>query len=70
MQNKLKVLLINSLLKGGGTDNQCLLLAKGLKELEIPVLVACPQNAELSSLLEDYGIETVRWEKIFLGFSS
>ncbi|TFE69767.1 glycosyl transferase [Methylacidiphilum sp. Yel] len=67
MQNKLKVLLINSLLKGGGTDNQCLLLARGLKELGIPVIVACPQRAELSSLIVDYGIETVHWEKNLSG---
>ncbi|QSR86247.1 glycosyltransferase family 4 protein [Candidatus Methylacidiphilum infernorum] len=67
MQERLNVLLINSVLQGGGTDNQVILLARGLLELGVRVLVACPQTNELFYQLQSYGIESVHWEKNISG---
>ncbi|QSR88281.1 glycosyltransferase family 4 protein [Methylacidiphilum caldifontis] len=68
MQNEPRILLIDSVLQGGGTDNQVILLARGLQELGVSVLVACPQNTELFDQLKSYGIESVHWEKKISGF--
>jgi len=45
-----RVIMLNSRLRGGGTDTQCLALAKGLIEQGWEVETAGPENAPLSSL--------------------
>ena len=44
-----RVLMLNSRLRGGGTDTQCLALAQGLIEQGWEVEVAGPENARLSA---------------------
>ena len=47
----MKIIQVNSLLSGGGTDDQCLKLSAGLKELGCRVVIAGPAKAELSPRL-------------------
>lgn len=44
----LRILQVNSLLRGGGTDDQCIKLARGLHELGQRVWLAGPDGQELS----------------------
>ena len=42
-----RVIMLNSRLRGGGTDTQCLALAQGLTEQGWEVLTAGPDSAPL-----------------------
>jgi glycosyltransferase involved in cell wall biosynthesis len=50
-QQSLRVLHLNSLLNGGGTDDQCVKLAAGLRDLGHAVWVAGPDGREFSSVV-------------------
>lgn len=52
----LRVLQVNSRLTGGGTDDQCLKLARGLQELGQQVWVAGPEGRELSGRVRESGL--------------
>lgn len=52
----LRVLQVNSLLTGGGTDDQCVRLAQGLAALGQSVWLAAPAARELSGLVRDSGV--------------
>lgn len=52
----LRVLQVNSLLTGGGTDDQCLKLSKGLAGLGQDVWVAGPGDHELSGAVRGLGL--------------
>ncbi|MBL9129183.1 MAG: glycosyltransferase family 4 protein [Verrucomicrobiales bacterium] len=47
---------MNSLLTGGGTDDQCLKLARGLADLGQEVWLAAPPDREMSGLARDLGL--------------
>jgi len=51
-----KVLHLNSLLTGGGTDDQCLKLACGLCQLGQPALLAGPDGREMSKAVREFGV--------------
>jgi glycosyltransferase involved in cell wall biosynthesis len=51
-QNSLRVLQLNSLLTGGGTDDQCVKLASGLARLGVKVAIAGPEGREWSSRIK------------------
>jgi len=47
----LRILLVNSMLSGGGTDDQCVKLAQGLHELGQDVRIAGPDGQEFSRVI-------------------
>lgn len=51
-----RVLQVNSLLTGGGTDDQCLKLAGGLARLGQQVWVSAPGDREMSGAVKDMGL--------------
>lgn len=54
--NPLRILHLNSLLTGGGTDDQCVKLAQGLRQLGHEVWVAGPYAHEFSKIARDCGL--------------
>ena len=52
----LRVVHLNTLLNGGGTDDQCIKLAHGLKQLQQEVWIAGPDGRELSDSVREHGI--------------
>lgn len=52
----LRILQLNSMLKGGGTDDQCVKLALGLRELEQNVWIAGPDGREYSKIARELGV--------------
>ncbi|MBL9136258.1 MAG: glycosyltransferase family 4 protein [Verrucomicrobiales bacterium] len=52
----MRILQVNSLLTGGGTDDQCLRLAHGLAKLGQDVWLSAPSGRELSGLVGALGI--------------
>jgi len=53
----LRILHLNSMLTGGGTDDQCLKLAEGLRQLGHHAWVAGPDKREYSLIVRDYGVQ-------------
>ena len=53
---KLRVAHLNSLLSGGGTDDQCIRLAHGLRQLGQDVWLAGPARRALSGLVHESGL--------------
>ncbi|MGA9854338.1 MAG: glycosyltransferase [Gammaproteobacteria bacterium] len=51
--NTLRILHVNSMLKGGGIDNQCIKLADGLRQLGHQVWLAGPEGRELSIVVKE-----------------
>ncbi len=51
-----RVLHLNSMLTGGGTDDQCLKLAMGLRQLGQQVWIAGPEGREYSDLIRRLGM--------------
>jgi glycosyltransferase involved in cell wall biosynthesis len=51
------VLQLNSMLKGGGTDDQCLKLSQGLAALGVKVTIAGPSGRELSGHIGNVSAE-------------
>lgn len=67
----LRILQLNSLLTGGGTDDQCLKLSRGLMDLGQQVWLAAPADRELSGAARDLGLRllpTPREGALKLGF--
>lgn len=52
----LRVVHLNSMLSGGGTDDQCVKLAAGLRRLNQAVVLAGPGDRELSKLAGELGL--------------
>ena len=52
----LRILHLNSLLRGGGTDDQCVRLAHGLHQLGEEVAIAGPGGREFSSVIQSLGV--------------
>src|SRR5215813_7471903 len=52
----LRILHLNSLLTGGGTDDQCVKLAYALQQLGQKVWVAGPDGREFSKIIRDLGV--------------
>jgi glycosyltransferase involved in cell wall biosynthesis len=52
----LRILQLNSLLTGGGTDDQCIKLSSGLHQLEQRVLLFGPGDRELSDTARETGV--------------
>jgi glycosyltransferase involved in cell wall biosynthesis len=52
----LRILHLNSLLTGGGTDDQCAKLAYGLQQLGQKVWVAGPDGREFSKIIRNLGV--------------
>lgn len=52
----MRIAHLNSLLTGGGTDDQCVKLAHGLRQLGQNVWLAGPEGRELSRIVRDFGI--------------
>ncbi|HWW02246.1 MAG TPA: glycosyltransferase family 4 protein [Candidatus Acidoferrum sp.] len=52
----LRVLHVNSLLRGGGTDDQCVKLAFGLFRLGQRILIAAPEGREFSRIIHNLGV--------------
>ena len=52
----LRVLHLNSMLSGGGTDDQCVKLALGLHRLEQRVWLAGPDGREFSKVIRELGV--------------
>ncbi len=55
-QNPPRILHLNSLLKGGGTDDQCVKLAHSLCQLGLTVWLAGPEGREFSKVVRDLGL--------------
>jgi glycosyltransferase involved in cell wall biosynthesis len=55
-QNPIKVAHLNSMLSGGGTDDQCVKLAAGLRELGHHVWLAGPDGREFSRIVRELGV--------------
>jgi glycosyltransferase involved in cell wall biosynthesis len=51
----LRILHLNSLLKGGGTDDHCVKLVHGLRQLDAEVLLAGPDGREFSRVARELG---------------
>ncbi len=67
----LRILQLNSLLTGGGTDDQCLKLTRGLMDLGQEVWLAAPDDRELRGAARDLGLRLVPTERegpLKLGF--
>lgn len=56
MNAPLRILHLNSMLKGGGTDDQCVKLAAELHRLGHTVWIAGPDNREFSKTVRETGI--------------
>jgi glycosyltransferase involved in cell wall biosynthesis len=56
MSAPLRILHLNSLLKGGGTDDQCVRLALGLRQLGQSVWIAGPAGREYSKIIGELGL--------------
>ncbi|HZF00450.1 MAG TPA: glycosyltransferase [Methylomirabilota bacterium] len=56
MNSPLRILHFNSMLKGGGTDDQCVKLAAGLQKLGQQVWLAGPDGREFSKIVHELGI--------------
>jgi glycosyltransferase involved in cell wall biosynthesis len=52
----LRILQLNSLLTGGGTDDQCIKLASGLHQLGQKVWILGPDGRELSKVVREAGV--------------
>jgi glycosyltransferase involved in cell wall biosynthesis len=52
----LRILQLNSMLKGGGTDDQCVKLALGLRGLEQNVWIAGPDGREYSKIARELAV--------------
>lgn len=52
----LRILHLNSMLKGGGTDDQCVKLAAGLQKLGQQVWLAGPDGREFSKIARELGV--------------
>ena len=52
----LRVLHLNSMLTGGGTDDQCVKLAAGLHQLEQQAWIAGPEGREFSKTIRELGV--------------
>jgi glycosyltransferase involved in cell wall biosynthesis len=52
----MRVLQLNSLLTGGGTDDQCVTLARGLRQLDQQVMLAGPEGREFARTVKDSGV--------------
>ena len=52
----MRILQLNSLLTGGGTDDQCVKLAGGLCQLGQTVCLAGPDGREFSRIARDLGV--------------
>jgi glycosyltransferase involved in cell wall biosynthesis len=52
----LRILLVNSMLTGGGTDDQCVKLAQGLRQLDQDVWIAGPDGREFSKVIRTLGL--------------
>src|ERR1700733_7503609 len=52
----LRILHLNSLLTGGGTDDQCVKLASALRQLDQNVWVAGPDGREFSKIIRALGV--------------
>ena len=52
----LRVLLLNSRLTGGGTDDQCVKLAIGLRQSGVQAALAGPDAGELSLMVRELGV--------------
>ena len=52
----LRVVHLNSMLKGGGTDDQCVKLAHGLFQTGLDVRVAGPDGREFSRVVRELGV--------------
>lgn len=55
-ETSLRVLHLNSLLTGGGTDDQCVKLVRGLKGLGIEASIAGPDGREFSRIIRDLNL--------------
>ena len=55
-QNSIRVVHLNSMLSGGGTDDQCVKLAAGLRELGHHVWLAGPDGREFSRIVRELGV--------------
>jgi glycosyltransferase involved in cell wall biosynthesis len=55
-QEPLRILHVNSLLRGGGTDDQCLKLAAGLHRLGQRIWLAGPEGREFAALIQESGV--------------
>jgi glycosyltransferase involved in cell wall biosynthesis len=51
-----RILQLNSMLKGGGTDDQCVKLAAGLRKLGQQVWIAGPDGRQFSTAIREFGI--------------
>jgi glycosyltransferase involved in cell wall biosynthesis len=56
MSTALRILHLNSMLKGGGTDDQCVKLAAGLHRLGQAAWVAGPEGREFSKIARELGV--------------
>jgi len=56
VNSPLRILHFNSMLKGGGTDDQCVKLAAGLQKLGQQVWLAGPDGREFSKIVHELGI--------------
>jgi glycosyltransferase involved in cell wall biosynthesis len=54
--NDLRLLHLNSLLTGGGTDDQCVKLVAGLGKLGVDARIAGPDGREFSKVIRDLGL--------------
>jgi len=54
--NALRVLHLNSLLTGGGTDDQCVRLVHGLRQLGFDARIAGPDGREFSRRIREWGL--------------
>ncbi len=52
----LRILQLNTMLRGGGTDDQCVKLAHGLRELGHPVWLAGPEGLGFSQIVSELGV--------------
>jgi glycosyltransferase involved in cell wall biosynthesis len=52
----LRILHLNSMLRGGGTDDQCVKLAHGLQQLGHPVWIAGPAGRDFSKVVTGLGV--------------
>jgi glycosyltransferase involved in cell wall biosynthesis len=57
------VLMVNTLGQGGGTDEQCLLLSRGLRELGIPVRLLAPKKTWIWREAQAFCVPTVEGPK-------
>src|SRR5260221_2307819 len=66
--NPPRVLHLNSMLKGGGTDDQCVKLAAGLQKLGQQIWLVGPDDREFSKVVRNLGIPFHPTPKNKIGF--